>query len=165
MDRQHGGTWKGVAEVLRPRNLVQPGLLLLLEEAPGHGYDLQHRLEALLVWRVDSPTIYRVLNAMEDQGLVSSIWERSESGKERRTYVITDAGRGAGEAWMSELANASVLLHGLLRRYELGDRTEAPQPARDHAADDAFWSRRLLDAEPRPAVAQAVGADAPPVAP
>jgi DNA-binding PadR family transcriptional regulator len=165
MDRQRGGTWKGVAEVLRPRNLVQPGLLLLLEEAPGHGYDLQHRLEALLVWRVDSPTIYRVLNAMEDQGLVSSMWERSESGKERRRYVITDAGRGAGEAWMGELANASALLHGLLRRYECGDPAAAPPPVTDTPADEAFWSRRLLDAEPRPAVAHAVGAEPPRVSP
>ncbi|HEV7465999.1 MAG TPA: PadR family transcriptional regulator [Candidatus Dormibacteraeota bacterium] len=162
MDRQRGGTWKGVAEVLRPRNLVQPGLLLLLEEAPGHGYDLQHRLEALLVWRVDSPTIYRVLNAMEEQGLVSSLWERSETGKERRRYVITDAGRGAGEAWMSELANASALLHGLLKRYECGGRAETAAPRiSDTAAEEAFWSRRLLDAELRPAVAHAVGADAP----
>jgi len=166
MDRQRGGTWKGVAEVLRPRNLVQPGLLLLLEEAPGHGYDLQHRLEALLVWRVDSPTIYRVLNAMEEQGLVTSLWERSENGKERRRYVITDAGRGAGEAWMSELANASALLHGLLKRYECGGLPETPSPRiGGTAADEAFWSRRLLDAELRPAAAHAVGADAPRVSP
>jgi DNA-binding PadR family transcriptional regulator len=111
-----------VAEVLRPRNLVQPGLLLLLAEAPGHGYDLAHRLDALLEWRWDSPTVYRALNAMEEEGLVSSAWERSETGKERRRYEITDAGRGAAEAWMRELANASAVLLGLLRRYEGGEQ-------------------------------------------
>jgi DNA-binding PadR family transcriptional regulator len=103
---------------------------------------------------------------MEEQGLVSSLWERSETGKERRRYVITDAGRGAGEAWMSELANASALLHGLLKRYECGGLPEIPAPRiGDTAAEEAFWSRRLLDAEPRAAVAHAVGADAPRVSP
>ena len=63
---------------------------------------------------------------MSRVGLVSSLWERSETGKERRRYVITDAGRGAGEAWMSELANASALLHGLLKRYECGGLPEIP---------------------------------------
>lgn len=143
MDRQRSGAWKGVAEVLRPRNLVQPGLLLLLEEAPGHGYDLQHRLESLLEWRWDSPTIYRALNAMEEQGLVSSLWERSETGKERRRYEITEAGRGAGEAWMRELANAGALLLGLLRRYECGAPTETAPPPAGQSADDVFWTRRL----------------------
>ncbi len=160
MHGYRGGTWKGVGEVIRPRNLVQPGLLLLLEESPGHGYDLQHRLEELLIWRWDSATIYRALNAMEEEGLVSSAWERSETGKDRRRYEITDAGRGAGEAWMRELANAGALLLGLLRRYELGERPEGglAEPAAP-SAEDVFWSQRLLDAAER---RQAIAEDARP---
>ena len=81
VDRQRGGTWRGVAEVLRPRNLVQPGLLLLLAEAPGHGYDLAHRLDALLEWRWELADGLPGAQRDGGGGAGSSAWERSETAR------------------------------------------------------------------------------------
>ena len=51
-------------------------LLLLLRERPTHGYDLLERLPALTgEERVDVGNLYRVLRALEEQGLVASEWD------------------------------------------------------------------------------------------
>lgn len=110
--------WASTGETFRPRNLLQPCLLILLEEAAGYGYELDQRLDSLCGSRSDTPAVYRALNGLEHEGLVASHWERSHSGPERRCYSITAAGRAALAGWADELAQLSGLLRGLLRRYQ-----------------------------------------------
>ena len=51
-------------------------LLLLLRERPAHGYDLLEQLPAVIgEERMDVGNLYRVLRALEEQGLVSSEWD------------------------------------------------------------------------------------------
>lgn len=55
-------------EMGRPRELLAPSLLLLLAEAPGHGYELMDRLRPLgFDWGGPGP-IYRELRTLEDAG-------------------------------------------------------------------------------------------------
>ncbi|MDB5114124.1 MAG: PadR family transcriptional regulator, partial [Chloroflexi bacterium] len=60
-----------------PVNFLRPCLLLLLEESPGHGYELRDRLAELGTSAPpDTAIVYRALNAMENEGLISSRWQR-----------------------------------------------------------------------------------------
>ena len=53
---------------------VRLALLSLLEQAPGHGYDLMKRLEERSggLYQASAGTIYPVLQQLEDEGLVRS---------------------------------------------------------------------------------------------
>jgi poly-beta-hydroxybutyrate-responsive repressor len=77
---------------LLPRNFLRPCLLLLLREHPSHGYDLHERLRSLDPRPSDAGRLYRALRALEGDGLVRSVWEKSAVGPDRRTYQLTRPG-------------------------------------------------------------------------
>jgi len=101
-----------------PRTYLRPSLLLLLAEAPSHGYDLLEQVRALGVRVAEPSGLYRALRSMDEDGLVSSWWEPSQSGPARRLYVITDAGRSALDAFVVDLRDMRGLLDALLGRYD-----------------------------------------------
>ena len=69
-------------------------LLLLLGQGASHGYDLKRELGALEL-EVEPSIMYRMLRAMERDGLVESQWTPSEVGPRRRLYRLTaDGHRG-----------------------------------------------------------------------
>ena len=72
------------------RGKVPDLLLAALLDGPAHGYELMDRLEAVSGgnWRPSPGSVYPLLQAFEDQGLV----ERRES-QGRRIFALTDAGR------------------------------------------------------------------------
>ena len=78
---------------IQPASFLRPCLLLLLEEQPGHGYEMRDRLAQLLAVVIDTAVVYRALNAMEDDGLVSSRWERSTALTEVLTPTAFHARR------------------------------------------------------------------------
>lgn len=102
-----------------PRNYLRPCLLLLLGEAPSHGYDLLEQIARLGLERADPGGLYRCLRAMEQEGLVCSWWEHSQAGPARRTYDLTDEGRDWLHAWAGSLREVHRLLGGYLDRYEV----------------------------------------------
>jgi poly-beta-hydroxybutyrate-responsive repressor len=101
-----------------PRNYLRPCLLLLLAEAPSHGYDLLEQIGQLGMERTDAGGLYRALRAMEQDQLVFSWWEHSDSGPARRTYTLTDEGLDWLHAWAGSLREVSRLLGHYLGRYE-----------------------------------------------
>ncbi len=101
-----------------PRNFVRPCLLLLIAEAPAHGYDLLEKLAELGLVRIDPGGLYRALRAMEQEGLVRSWWEPSETGPDRRTYNLTAEGLDWLHAWAGSLREMKRLLGIFLARYE-----------------------------------------------
>jgi PadR family transcriptional regulator PadR len=86
----------GSDEQLRhPSVLIGPLLLLLLAEEPGHGYDLIERLRCT-GFEHRAGSLYRELRRLEDDGLVTSYWEASQTrGPARRVYELTYDGRRA----------------------------------------------------------------------
>ena len=81
------------SDVAHPRALLAPCLLLLLAEAPGHGYELMERLKPLgFDWGGPGP-IYRELRSLENAGLVASAWSAPRAGPVPRVYELTDEGR------------------------------------------------------------------------
>jgi len=100
--RREDGSW---AVRARGERFGEPALLRLLSERPTHGYELLERLPELLgEERVDVGNLYRVLRALEEDGLVVSEWQAGLPGPTKRTYTLTDDGREALAAWLEALA-------------------------------------------------------------
>ena len=76
-----------------------PLVLSVLAESESYGYALIQRVRELsagnIVWT--EGMLYPVLHWMEDQGLVESEWQESESGRKRKYYRLRRDGRKALE--------------------------------------------------------------------
>ena len=101
-----------------PRNYLRASLLLLIGEAPAHGYDLLDHIGQLGLRSVDPGGLYRTLRVMEDDGLVSSWWEHSAAGPARRTYALTHEGVDWLHAWAGALRESHRYLSAYLGRYD-----------------------------------------------
>ncbi len=109
-----------------PRNYLRPCLLLLLAEGTSHGYELLEQVAALGLGRSDPGRVYRCLRAMDEDGLVHSVWTPSATGPARRTYALTDEGRDWLDALAGSLAEVSRALGAYQRRYKrLVDQDES----------------------------------------
>jgi PadR family transcriptional regulator len=114
------GHWAVRARVER---FVEPSLLLLLRERPMHGYELIEHLPEIAgsETHVDVGNLYRVLRALEEEGIVASEWSADLPGPAKRTYELTDSGRRLLDRWAEALRDAQGVLSGFLERYEQGE--------------------------------------------
>jgi PadR family transcriptional regulator PadR len=99
-----------------PKNFLRPCLLLLLLEQPAHGYDLLERLAPFGFGREDPGRLYRTLRSLEEQGMVHSAWEASNSGPDRRTYTLTRSGMRQLHGGAQELLATRAILDVFLSR-------------------------------------------------
>lgn len=114
--RHHRGRWRVLARVER---FAEPALLLLLRERPAHGYDLLERLPELTgEARVEMGNLYRLLRALEEEGLVSSEWDASSPGPAKRRYAITADGERLLDNWVDALRRSQERTGRFLERYE-----------------------------------------------
>ena len=106
-------------DVAHPRALLAPCLLLLLAEAPGHGYELMERLKPLgFDWGGPGP-IYRELRALENNGLVASAWSAPRAGPVPRVYELTNEARNALHRCPSDVVARTSRLNQLLSRHRI----------------------------------------------
>ncbi len=99
----------------------EPALLLLLRERPAHGYELLEQLPQLTGEdRVDMGNLYRVLRALEEEGIVTSEWREDLPGPTKRTYELTPDGRRLLDQWAAALVEAQGSIAAYLKRYEQG---------------------------------------------
>src|SRR5689334_537346 len=101
----------------KPRNWLQPFLLLALQQWQSHGYELMHRLTLFGFEALDPGSVYRTLRQLERDGLVQSDWDMPSHGPARRTYTLTDAGQAYLDAWASALAGYRSMLDGFFGLY------------------------------------------------
>lgn len=97
--------------------LVHPAILAVLARESLHGYLILERLAAEPMFREQPPDpagVYRVLKAMEQEGMVTCSWDLQSSGPARRQYRITDRGMACLATWLETITNyqnsISVLL-------------------------------------------------------
>jgi PadR family transcriptional regulator, regulatory protein PadR len=101
------------------RGFLRPWLLLLLAKNPAHGYELMDRLEQdEETPGADPGSLYRTLRKFEEQGLVCSTWDTTESGPARRVYEITEAGMEYLHAWAVNIRRTRERLDRFLAEYE-----------------------------------------------
>jgi DNA-binding PadR family transcriptional regulator len=100
---------------------MEVAILSSLAQSSSHGYELVDQLDALAseLVCIDAGSMYRLLRAMEEEGLVTSSWETPESGPGRRVYLITQQGLEALE----------VMAHSL------SQRANSMQRLSEHAVD------------------------------
>lgn len=122
------------------RSVLEVAILSSLAESTSHGYNLVDQIEALTgdLVCIDPGSMYRLLRAMEEEGLVSSSWQTPEAGPSRRVYVISERGIEALE----------------LMARSLSQRAASIQQLADHAAQAVARSRAAGLAEDADSPAQ-----------
>ena len=113
--------------------LTQPSILTVLaaHDGPLHGYAIIQEMAQGPMYGGSAPDptgIYRILKQMENNGLITSAWDTSESGPAKRCYELTDEGR-----WIDSLAcyKASIEELRVLASCALG--IEVPEQPVCHA--------------------------------
>lgn len=100
-----------------PKDFIRACLLLLLREQQAHGYDLIERVAALGFEPPDPGGLYRSLRRLEQDGLVSSAWEPSQAGPQRRIYQITRAGMEELHVRAKAMSAGARIVETVLARY------------------------------------------------
>ena len=78
-----------------PRRFLRQLLFLGLSQAErSYGYELAEAVRGFGL-NIDMAGVYRELRSMEQKDLLSSEWEPSENGPDRRVYMVTELGREA----------------------------------------------------------------------
>ncbi|MDY0167217.1 MAG: helix-turn-helix transcriptional regulator [Thermoguttaceae bacterium] len=98
--------------------LIQPAILLVLEEGPLHGYRIAERIAKIPGFAGQKPDVsgvYRFLKSMERKGLLNGSWNVSESGPARKSYQITPGGRQCLAEWTKTLEEYRKSITALLR--------------------------------------------------
>jgi PadR family transcriptional regulator PadR len=113
--RTDRGHWEVRARVER---FVEPAVLLLLREGANHGYQLLERLPEFGDRRVDAGNLYRILRALEDEGMVTSQWNADLPGPAKRTYRLTAEGARLLEHWIEALRATRTVIDDFLKRYD-----------------------------------------------
>ncbi|HLH68937.1 MAG TPA: helix-turn-helix transcriptional regulator [Candidatus Dormibacteraeota bacterium] len=113
----------------QPKGFLQACLLLLIAEAPGHGYDLMERLAAFGFER-DPGSLYRMLRSMEREGLLRSEWELSGTGPGRRRYELVPLGKERLRSWAEALGETHQLIEAYLERYRALPSAEGASSSR-----------------------------------
>jgi PadR family transcriptional regulator, regulatory protein PadR len=70
-------------------------ILALLNQEPLHGYEISKRIGQLTggVLQFNLASLYPLLYRMEKRGWVKGQWEEAPSGRQRRCYRLTPAGK------------------------------------------------------------------------
>ena len=77
------------------RGSAELAILALLSEEPLHGYQIAQRIaqQTQGVLRFNLASLYPLLYRMEKRGWVKAAWQTAPSGRKRRYYRLTAAGR------------------------------------------------------------------------
>ena len=106
------------------RGDIRTAVLAVLDEQPGHGYEVIQSLEEKSggAWRPSPGSIYPTLQLLEDEGLV-----RSQERDGKRVYELTDAGRAesakrledaGGPPWQTGGPDFRGLIGGIAMAYK-----------------------------------------------
>lgn len=94
------------------------GLLGLLNYSSKTGYELDKIFKGSLnfFWQAQTSQVYRELNSMEKEGLLTSNIEHQEGKPNKKVYSITPAGKQALEQWLAEdnLSDTMAIRFGFL---------------------------------------------------
>ena len=77
------------------RGTAELAVLSILGDGPLHGYEMARRIEEQTkgALRFTLAALYPMLYRMEQRGWIRGAWETSSSGRRRRCYRLTPAGK------------------------------------------------------------------------
>ena len=103
-------------------------VLSVLAEGPKYGYLIQKQIgqaSGRLV-RLQAGTLYPLLHRLEQAGAITSRWDKT-TGRDRKWYELTDAGRGRLHTQASQWEQYAACVRRLLSA-ALGDLPQTLQP-------------------------------------
>lgn len=102
------------------RGWIQFLILRILYEKQTYGYQLLEEIEerSCGCHKLEPGSIYTLLRRMENRGLLSSKWEKVESGPDRRIYSVTEKGTEALRVGLKTFVRRKELLDDLIAFYE-----------------------------------------------
>lgn len=118
----HDGWMRGSSAPLRA------SLLALVLERPSHGYDLANRLADRLgaSWSIVPKDTYRLLEGLEEDGLLSVSEERDEGRRQvRLVYYPTELTATAVSAWMETLIPKEPMRIGIRAKVAFAREADA----------------------------------------
>lgn len=94
-------------------------LLIILSKESGYGYVLLNHLAeyGFSQEELNVGSLYRVLRGMEKNGLVSSKWETSNQGPDKRIYEIAEAGKDDLCVWIEILKERREKINFVIEEY------------------------------------------------
>ncbi len=107
---------------------LRGGLLALVLERPGHGYELANRLAVRLgeTWQVVLKDIYRLLEGLEEDGLLLRREEREPGRRRTRSvYYPTDLAAQAFGEWMETLIPKEPMRSGIRAKVAVARERDA----------------------------------------
>ena len=102
------------------RGLIQLLILRILHDKPSHGYQIMDELERITAEKYipESGAVYTMLRRMEERRLLTSEWERKESGADRRVYTLTEAGVKVLKEGLEMVKKRRQLMDSLVQFYD-----------------------------------------------
>ena len=121
----------------RPRSTPY-AVLGMLSLAPMSGYDIRKESESSIgyFWSESYGQIYPALRDLKSQGLVRRRPGKTDGGRDRHVYEITDKGREALARWREEPPRPATVRNELLLKLFFGRR--------DASAGEVEWIEQLL---------------------
>lgn len=79
---------------------LRPFILSIIAEREAYGYEIIHRVQQLTAGEIlyTASTLYPVLHALENNGLLESFWREVEKAPNRKYYRLTPRGAKALDA-------------------------------------------------------------------
>jgi DNA-binding PadR family transcriptional regulator len=106
-------------ELFEPKALFPCWLLLMLAEAPRHGYELvEIAREKGLSWGHPS-SLYRALRRMEAEGLLRAEWDAgTHSAPARKVYDLTERGAASLDSCAERATRLTAFFEEYASRYQ-----------------------------------------------
>lgn len=74
---------------------ARPIVLAILSRGESYGYEIIQQVKRLsnneITWAEGA--LYPVLHRLENKGLIESVWRKSDQGRKRKYYFITEKGK------------------------------------------------------------------------
>jgi PadR family transcriptional regulator PadR len=99
---------------------IQPSILLALKIKSSYGYELIQEISQFGFVEGQAPPgmIYRHLRELEENGLVSSVWETDGAGPAKRVYQLTGEGLQLLEFWTGYMKSQAERLLKFVEMYQ-----------------------------------------------
>ncbi len=108
-------------------------LLGLLAVEPASGYDLKRAVNrsTYFIWNATGPQIYTTLHKLREEGFITTEALEQRGKPDKQIHTISDSGRAALKAFMSEPIRASVTRDEVLLRIFFGNFGNAAMMRRE----------------------------------
>jgi predicted Fe-Mo cluster-binding NifX family protein/DNA-binding PadR family transcriptional regulator len=127
---------------------LDPALLLLLEQAPAHGYTLLSRMPEFGLDFLAPTVIYRALREMEAREWISSVMDDQETqGPPRRIYALTSLGREILRCCLEQLRSTQQIIEYVLALHDELEAHQEPEEQPKNPLEEERVMRIVIPAD------------------